>query len=51
LRDLALFLKDPHLAAEQAQLLQLGAGEPVVTAALVQVGLLDPDPQALLGHA
>jgi hypothetical protein len=48
LEDLPLFLKDPHPAAELAQLLLFGAGQSIIAAPRIQVGLLDPHAQALL---
>src|SRR4029450_2544352 len=49
LEDLPLLPQHPVLAAQPPQLLQLAGGQPVVAVPRIQIGLLDPDPQALLG--
>jgi hypothetical protein len=51
LEDLSFLPQHSVLAPQPPQLLQLAGGQPSIAAALVQVGLLDPDQQALLGDA
>lgn len=48
--DLPLLRKHPHPPAQLPQLVALASGQLVIVAPVVY-GLLEPDPQALLGDA
>jgi hypothetical protein len=50
-QDLALVLKDAHLASERPQLLLLAAGQPIIAVAVIEFGLTKPVAQGLLGNA
>jgi len=50
-QDLALLAQDPVRAPQSAQLLLLVARQPVAPFALVEIRLLEPEPQRFAGHA
>jgi hypothetical protein len=53
-QDLAFLAQDPVLAAQPAQpaqFLLLVGGQSVMALPLVEIGLLEPQPQCLAGHA